>query len=439
MRLEHTEKPHSLRPFFTLWIGQVFSLLGSQIVQFALIWWLTQQTGSATVLAIASVVGLVPQVVLGPFVGPLIDRWNRKWTMIVADSFVALSTLGLIYLYGNGMAETWHIYVALFIRALGGAFHWPAMTASTSLMVPQEHLTRIQGLNQILNGGLSIASAPIGALVISLLPMQGVLMIDVVTAILAVSTIVLVRIPQPLRDASHETSAASSAYLSDLRDGLRYMLNWRGLLMIAGLAMLVNMVLSPTNSFMPLLVTEHFSGIAWHLGILEAGFGIGVLAGGLLLSVWGGFKRRTTTSLIGLAGIGLGILIVGLSPATLFPLAVAGMVVVGVMSSLCNGPITAILQAIVEPSMQGRVFTLVGSASAAMMPLGLAVSGPLADVIGVRTCFVIGGLITLLAGVAAFFVPAVVNIEEDREKHAPAGESLPASMTNPIMEPVESA
>jgi DHA3 family macrolide efflux protein-like MFS transporter len=186
-------------------------------------------------------------------------------------------------------------------------------------------------------------------------------------------------------------------------------------------------------------VTEHFSGIAWHLGILEAGFGIGVLAGGLLLSVWGGFKRRTTTSLIGLAGIGLGILIVGLSPATLFPLAVAGMVVVGVMSSLCNGPITAILQAIVEPSMQGRVFTLVGSASAAMMPLGLAVSGPLADVIGVRTCFVIGGLITLLAGVAAFFVPAVVNIEEDREKHAPAGESLPASMTNPIMEPVESA
>ena len=136
-------QPRSLRPFLTLWVGQVFSLLGSQLVQFSLIWWLTQQTGSATVLAVASIVGLVPQVVLGPFVGPLVDRWNRKRTMILADAAVALATLGLALLFLLGQAELWHVYAILFVRALCGTFHGPAITSSFSLMVPPEHLTRV--------------------------------------------------------------------------------------------------------------------------------------------------------------------------------------------------------------------------------------------------------------------------------------------------------
>ena len=204
---QNATQPRSLRPFLTLWLGQVFSLLGSQLVQFSLIWWLTQQTGSATVLAMASIVGLVPQVVLGPFVGPLVDRWNRKRTMILADAAVALATLGLAFLFWSGQAELWHVYAILFIRALGGTFHGPAITASVSLMVPPEHLTRVQGLNQMLNGGLNIISAPLGALLLQLLPLQGVLMIDLVTAAIAITTVLLVRVPQP----QHAEVATGSA------------------------------------------------------------------------------------------------------------------------------------------------------------------------------------------------------------------------------------
>lgn len=420
-----------------LWVGQVFSLIGSQLVQFALIWWLTQQTGSATVLAFASIVGLVPQVILGPFVGPLVDRWNRKRTMIVADAVVALSTVALVYLFGSGAIETWHIYVVLFVRALGGAFHWPAMSASTSLMVPQEKLTRIQGLNQILNGGLSIASAPLGALLISILPMESVLLIDVVTAALAIGTILFVHIPQPKREAGDPSTGMRASYVADLRAGFRYMLNWRGLMLMAGMAMLINMVLGPTNSFTPLLITDHFNGTAWHLGILQAGFGVGVLVGGILLGVWGGFKRRIFTTLTALAGIGIGIGLVGLAPSSLFPLAVAGMLFAGAMSSLCNGPIMAIFQTTVSPSMQGRVFTLMGSATTAMMPLGLAVAGPIADVIGVRTWFLIGAVVTIVAAVWGFFIPSLVNIEQDRDKHQ-AVDDIPATpQVVPAMEPAE--
>lgn len=437
---EYTQTPpKSLRPFMILWVGQVFSLLGSQLVQFALIWWLTQQTGSATVLAIASIVGLVPQVVLGPFVGPLVDRWNRKRTMIVADAVVAMSTVVLVYLFRTGAVEIWQIYIVLFVRALGGSFHWPAMSASTTLMVPQEKLTRIQGLNQILNGGMSIASAPLGALLISLLPMEGVLMIDVVTATVAIITILFVHIPQPGREAGSQSTGENPSYIADLQAGLRYMLNWRGLMLMAGMAMLINMVLGPTNSFTPLLITDHFGGTAWHLGAIQAGFGVGVLVGGILLGVWGGFKRRIFTTLTALAGIGLGILVVGLAPAGLFPLAVAGMLFAGVMSSLCNGPIMAIFQATVSPSMQGRVFTLMGSATAAMMPLGLAVAGPLADVIGVRTWFLIGGVITIVAAVGGFFIPSLVNIERDRDSHQVIEDMAPnvAPHAAPVMEPAE--
>lgn len=425
MAYQPEPRPTSLRPFFTLWLGQVFSLVGSQLVQFALIWWLTQETGSATVLALASIVGLVPQVVLGPFVGPLVDRWNRRRTMIVADMVVALATLVLALLFWSGTVQVWHVFVILFIRALGGTFHGPAMTASTSLMVPQEQLTRIQGLNQMLNGGLNIISAPLGALLLALLPIQGILMIDLVTAAVAILTLFVVHVPQPAREETH--SDAMAQYWHDLRAGLRYVLNWRGLLVLGGLAMLINLVLSPTVSFMPLLITQHFQGTAWHLGAIEAAVGIGVLVGGLALSAWGGFKRRIHTSLMGVFGIGLGILLVGLTPSARFPLAIAGMALAGIMMAFANGPIMAIVQAVVAPAMQGRVFTLMGATSAAMMPLGLAIAGPLADVVGVRTWFVAGGVVTLAAAVVAFFLPALINIEQERDDH-------PETLDTPIVE-----
>ena len=122
------------RPFFLIWTGQAISLLGSSLVQFALIWWLTKQTGSAAVLATATLVAILPTVFLGPFAGALVDRWSRRVVMIVSDACVALATLILVVLFWLGIAQPWHIYVILFFRSLTGVFQGPAMLASTSLM-----------------------------------------------------------------------------------------------------------------------------------------------------------------------------------------------------------------------------------------------------------------------------------------------------------------
>src|SRR5215216_7140935 len=198
--MENSSQPETGRwagRFFTIWSGQALSLFGSALVQFSLIWWLTQKSGSATVLAIATLVGMLPQIVIGPFAGALVDRWNRRIIMIVADGTIAAFSLLLAYLFATGTVQVWHVYAIMAVRALGGAFHFPAMSASTPLMVPKEQLTRINGLNQALQGVNSLAAPPLGALLLGILTTQGVLLIDVGTAMLAILPLLFIPIPQP--------------------------------------------------------------------------------------------------------------------------------------------------------------------------------------------------------------------------------------------------
>ncbi len=398
--------------FFTIFTGQAFSLFGSSLVQFALVWYLTQQTGSATILATATLVAMLPQVLLGPFAGALVDRWNRRLVMIVADGLIALATLALVVLFWLGLAQVWHIYAILLIRSAGGAFHWPAMSASTALMVPKEHLARVSGMQQTLNGLVSIVAPPTGAVLIGLMPTQGVLMIDIGTALMAVLPLLFIAIPQPVREQTADGQHTTS-YWQDVRAGLTYVAAWPGLLVILLMALLINFLLTPALSLMPLLVTKHFGLGALEYGLTDSLFGIGMIAGGLLLSVWGGFKRRIVTTMLGIMGLGIGVILVGLAPATMFWFALAGMAFSGIMSPLANGPLHAILQAVVKPEMQGRVMSLINSAATAMTPLSLAVAGPVADLVGIRAWYIFGGVVCLLMGVSGFLIPAVMNVENN--------------------------
>jgi len=401
-------------PFFTIWSVQALSLLGSQLVQFALIWWLTKTTGSAKVLALATLVGLVPSIILGPVAGALVDRWNRRAIMIVADAVIAAATVGLAILFWTGYVQIWHIYSLMFIRSLAGVFHRIAMQTSTSLMVPKEHLARVQGLNQMLNGGLNIASAPLGALLLELLSMQSILFIDVSTAIVAILPLFFIFIPQPMRTSSPSGEAGSSIW-QELNLGFQYVRGWPGLLLIGLLATFINLLLTPAFTLIPLLVTQHFGGGAFQLAWIDSIAGAGIIAGGLLLGVWGGFKRRIVTSLGGLIGIGFGAILMGLTPEHMFPLGLAAALIIGFSLPITNGPLHAALQATVAPDMQGRVFTLIESVASAMSPLGLLIAGPVADRIGVQSWFLMGGVVSALMGIIGLLTPAIIHFEDGRE------------------------
>lgn len=401
-------KPWKTR-FFTIWSGQALSILGSQLVQFALIWYLTVQTGSATVLATASLVGMLPNVVLGPFIGTLVDRWNRRRIMLIADSIVALATLLLVALFTLDVVEVLHIYAVIFIRSLASTFHGNAMSASTSLMVPVEQLTRIQGLNQLLNGGLNMVAAPLGALLLGMLPMQGILSIDVITALFAILPLAFIHVPQPERNA---VDAEKTTVWTDFKAGLRYMISWPGLLIIGLMTVGINFTIIPAFSLLPLMIKDYFGGSAIHLSWVESAMGAGMIVGGALLGLWGGFSRKILTSLVGLMGMGAGTLILALAPSSAISLAVGGALFVGLMTPITMGPFFAVIQSTVEPDMQARVISLLSSVGTGIAPLGLMIAGPVADRVGIQAWFLLGGILCIFMAVTGLFIPTVMNMEK---------------------------
>jgi DHA3 family macrolide efflux protein-like MFS transporter len=396
--------------FFTLWIGQALSLLGSQLVQFAIIWYLTLETNSATALAIASLMGLLPQVILSPFIGTWVDRGNRRAILISADATVAFATLVLALLFALGRVEIWHIYALLFVRAVAGGFHQSAFGASVVLLVPKEHLARVQGFNQALYGGLNIISAPLGAFLYATLPMQGILSIDVGTAVLAIIILLFFQIPQPERGES-----AKATFWQDFAAGFRYILAWRGLLIVLGMVMVINFIYSAAESLTPILISRHFRGDAQQLGWWQAAFAVGTIAGGILLGAWGGFKKKVITAQFGLIVLGIGTTIIGFTPPQLFWLGLTANTLTGLILPITNGSYGAILQSVIAPDMQGRVFAFIMSAAMLVSPLGLVIAGPISDALGIQLWFWVSGITCALMGIAGFFINEVMGMEEEKK------------------------
>jgi DHA3 family macrolide efflux protein-like MFS transporter len=198
-----------------------------------------------------------------------------------------------------------------------------------------------------------------------------------------------------------------------MREGFRYVWSWPGLVGMIVLALVVKIALTPAFTLVPLLVRQHFGGDATQLGILEAAGGAGMIVGGLLLGVWGGFKRKITTAMMGVILLGIGLLVLGMTPASLFWLGVATFSVIGLVIPLIDGSIMAIVQGTVAPEMQGRVLTTMMSLVSLTSPVSLAIAGPVADWLGLKSWYFLAGALCIVAGVAGFVVPAIVNIEEN--------------------------
>jgi DHA3 family macrolide efflux protein-like MFS transporter len=404
-----------LARFSTIWAGQAVSLFGSMLVQFALVWWLTSKTGSAVVLTVGTLIALLPTVVIGPLAGAFVDRHSRRWMMVIADSLVALITLWLVIINILGWMQVGHVYAAMFLRAAAGTFQWPAMQASTSLMVPKKHLARVGGLNQTLYGMLGIVAPPTGALLVMVLPLQWVLAIDIITAALAVLPLLVIGVPQPPAPVAKPEEPRKNL-LDDMRMGFRYIRAWKGGMLMIAVAVVVKFFLNPAFALLPILAVKHFNGGAPEMGWLDAASGVGTVAGGLLLSVWGGFKRRIVTVLVGLMGLGVGMILVGFSPSGLLGMALAAIALAGMMGSLVDGPIFSIFQAAIDPGMQGRVISVFMSLVTMVVPFGMIFGGLFADRFGVPLLFLIAGIVCLGGAGLSLASPAILSLEENTPK-----------------------
>lgn len=396
------------RVFAIIWTGQFFSILTSSIVNFAIILWLSFETKSAEVLAFAAIAAMLPQSVLGLFTGIFIDRWKRKRVMILADSFIAFCTLILAVLFYLDVAKLGHVYILLALRSVGSAFHMPAMQASVPLLAPKSELIRIAGINQIIQSACNIAGPALAALFISFMEMTNILLLDVVGAILACTSLLFVKIPDP--DNTEKTEKVQ--LLKEAKEALTEVRAQSGLSWLFVLSIIATFFIMPVSVLYPLMTLDHYSGNAFQISLVEAAWGIGALLGGAFLGIKK-FKLNEIT-LINWMYILLGVsfLLSGVLPASGYPVFVGLTAIGGISGALYMASFTTVVQTRINPVVMGRVFSFYMSISLLPSMIGLLSTGFLADNIGIGNTFMIGGALVGMIGMISFFVPSIRKLRD---------------------------
>ena len=396
------------RVFAIIWTGQFLSILTSSIVNFAIVLWLSLETGSAEVLAFATIAALLPQSVLGLFTGIFIDRWKRKRVMIMADSFIAFCTLILAVLFYFDLAKISHIYVLLALRSVGSAFHMPAMQASVPLLAPKSELMRIAGINQVIQSVCNIAGPALAGLFITMMKMTNILLLDVAGAAFACLSLCFVFIPDP----SHEERNSELHLWREAKEAIMEVRNQYGLSWLFLLSILATFVIMPVSVLFPLMTLNHFAGNAFQVSLVEVSWGGGALLAGALL----GLKKYRWNEILLINGmyiaLGLTFLFSGLLPVSGFIWFAVLTALGGVCGSLYFATFTTVIQSRIDPGVMGRVFSFYMSFSMLPSMIGLLSTGFLADSIGLGNTFIISGGFLCLIGIISFFIPSLISLKE---------------------------
>ena len=396
------------RVFAIIWTGQLLSILTSSIVNFAIVLWLSLETGSAEVLAFATMAALLPQSVLGLFTGIFIDRWKRKRVMIMADSFIAFCTLILAVLFYFDLAKISHIYVLLALRSVGSAFHMPAMQASVPLLAPKSELMRIAGINQVIQSVCNIAGPALAGLFITMMKMTNILLLDVAGAAFACLSLCFVFIPDP----SHEERNSELHLWREAKEAIMEVRNQYGLSWLFLLSILATFVIMPVSVLFPLMTLNHFAGNAFQVSLVEVSWGGGALLAGALL----GLKKYRWNEILLINGmyiaLGLTFLFSGLLPVSGFIWFAVLTALGGVCGSLYFATFTTVIQSRIDPGVMGRVFSFYMSFSMLPSMIGLLSTGFLADSIGLGNTFIISGGFLCLIGIISFFIPSLISLKE---------------------------
>lgn len=392
--------------FATIWAGQLMSLVSSSLVNFAIIIWLSVETGSAEVLAYAAIASMLPQSLLGLFAGVYIDRWDRKLTMMASDGFIAVCTLVIAGLLYFGKTDLWLIYLLLAMRSVGSAFHFPAMQASIPLIAPASELLRIGGINQAIQSVSVIAGPALGALAIGMFPIEKVLMIDIIGAVFAIGSLLLVHIPNPEKaeEESRETVGA------DIVLGVRAVISSRGLGLLFLFSVLVTFFIMPVGVLFPLMTLKHFNGNPFQMSLIEAVWGIGMLAGGSLLGLAKGQLNKVVLINWTYVVMGGALCVSGLLNRDGFAWFAGFTTLAGLAFTVYNASFTAVIQEKIDPAFLGRVFSMFTSVSLLPSMIGLLGTGFLADHVGIAATFVIFGGAVAAVGLTAFLFREVTAL-----------------------------
>lgn len=379
--------------------GQFISSFGSILVSHAVTWSITIKEQSGGLIALFTCAALLPMVFIAPFSGVWADRFNRKKLINIADSVIALITLLVAIFYRDGAASMGLLLTAVAARSIGQGVQQPAVSAMIPQIVPAEQLNRFNGIQGTAQS-LTMFAAPMAALaLLNVLPLQYIFLVDVITAIIGISTVFFfVKVPSVSGTAENPTDVPAKAanYYHELKEGIKFITSnsWLKVLFISSALFLI--MASPAAMLTPLQVTRSFGDDLWRLNAIEIAFSAGMILGGIVMSIWGGFKNKTHTMILAWLLFGLSSVLFGIIPN--FMIYIGIMVFCGLTMPIYNTPSMTIMQLHVPPLLMGRVFSVMSIIGGLAMPFGMLIFGPLSDVIEIERILFVTGIILAAGG-----------------------------------------
>jgi len=375
--------------------GQALSFFGTMIVQFAILWHITLKSQSGTIMALFIVAGFLPILFIAPFAGVWADRYNKKNIINLADGLISFFSLVVAVFLFFGIDNYGILLACAFVRSVGQGVQSPAVRAFIPQIVPKDHLTKINGFQSSINSFVTLTSPMLGGALMTFAPLEALFFLDVVTAIIAIFILFFfVKIPQKEETELKIPVQNSKNYFSELKEGLKYIKNHGFVIRIVLISAIYIFLFVPAGLLKPLQVTRNFGADVWRLTAIEITFSVGILAGGVLIGVWGGFKKRVHT--MTLSFVLCGLLIIGSGFVQSFWLYLAILFLIGFSTPLGDAPFNALLQSTVEPSFMGRVFSVVMTIISTMNILGMLFFGLAADIVSINILFLSTGLLIFL-------------------------------------------
>lgn len=403
--------------------SQTVSLFGSSLVQYAIYWHITLETQSGLMMTIYIVCGFLPTFFLSPFAGVWADRYNRKTLIILSDSLIALSTLIMAILYIMGYNAIWLLFVMSAVRALGAGIQTPAVGAILPQLVPEDKLTKVNGTNGSIMAFVTLLSPMISGALLSIITIEKIFFIDVITAAIAVSILLILKVAPHAKALEKQ----NTSYLDDLSRGFAYIKGHTFVKKFFRYCSIFFVLVAPSAFLTGLQVTRSFGNEVWRLSAIEVSFSVGMIAGGIIITSWGGFKNRTHTMI--LASLIFGACAIALGSIPVFWIYLSFMLLCGLAMPFFNTPSTVLLQEKVEPDYLGRVFGVLGMISSSLMPLGMLVFGPISDFVRIEYLLIGTGVLMIIQGL--FLINDKVLIEAGN----PVATLEPTAVPEPVTKP----
>ncbi len=390
-------------------MGQFISMFGSMLVSYAITWHITLREQSGVLIAVFTCATMLPMVFISPFAGVWADRYNRKYLINISDTAIAVITLLLAIFYMSGIQSIGLLLLAATARSIGQGVQQPAVSALIPQIVPEEHLTRFNGIQSTVQS-LTMFAAPMAAgALLTFLPIEIIFFIDVFTAIIGISTVFFFVKVSGVANLK-KSQPGAKAYFHEMGEGLRFIGGQLWLKTLFIFSAIFCVLASPAAMLTPLQVTRTFGDDVWRLTAIELTFSVGMMAGGILISVWGGFKNKVHTMILAWFLFGVTTVLFGIIPNFWVYLGV--MIFCGATMPLYNTPSMTLMQTKIPPHLMGRVFSAVAVINGLAMPLGMVLFGPLGDIIKIEVLLIVTGILLILGGFVLYRRKELIQVGE---------------------------